>query len=341
MASSTAALVSILIRSMDRATLLRALDSAAAQTWSNLEIVVVAACGRAHRALPETYRGRLLRLVVADHGGPLSRPDAANAGLDAARGEWVNFLDDDDELLPAHVTSLITAPRADNERIVYSRTRVVDGNGKMLGHCGLPGNHVQLWFHSRSTTCGTLIQRSLIDEGARFDPAFAVYEDHDFFVNCATRTAFRYIDIPTCIWNAQAGESGCGFGSNDNKPQRDDYIARIRRKWVAFFDPWLHNFDAVLYCGQHYLKVGDFAVALDCLERALALRPDDINALNLAGMANYRNGNLERAELLLTHALQRLPQHPGLIGNLALVQGQRGAARNAEGAINPPPADAP
>ncbi|MGE0208359.1 MAG: hypothetical protein AB7S42_04365 [Lysobacteraceae bacterium] len=41
-------LVSILIRSMDRPTLQRAIASAAAQTWPNLEIVVVAACGSRH-----------------------------------------------------------------------------------------------------------------------------------------------------------------------------------------------------------------------------------------------------------------------------------------------------
>lgn len=324
MTPSTAALVSILIRSMDRPMLMRALDSAAAQTWPNLEIVVIAACGRTHRALPTTYRGRPLRLVSPEHGERLSRPDAANAGLDAARGEWLNFLDDDDELLPLHLTTMLTAPRVDNERIVYSRTRVLDGDGSLLGLCSLPGSHVQLWFHSRSTTCGTLIQRSLIEQGARFDPAFAVYEDHDFFVNCAARTAFRYVDIPTCIWNANAGESGCGFGGNDDKAQRDEYIGRIRAKWAAFFDFWLGNFDALLYCGQTYLKFGELVVALDCLERALALRPDDINAMNLAGMANYRNDNLARAELLLTQALQRLPTHRGLIDNLALVRDRHG-----------------
>ncbi len=324
MTPSTAPLVSILIRSMDRPMLMRALDSAAAQTWPNLEIVVIAACGRTHRALPTTYRDRPLRLVFSEHGERLSRPGAANAGLDAAHGEWLNFLDDDDELLPLHLTTMLKAPRADNERMVYSRTRVLDGDGSLLGHCSLPGNHVQLWFHSRSTTCGTLIQRSLIEQGARFDPAFAVYEDHDFFVNCAARTAFRYVDIPTCIWNANAGESGCGFGGNDDKAQRDEYIGRIRAKWAAFFDFWLGNFDALLYCGQTYLKFGELVVALDCLERALALRPDDINALNLAGMANYRNGNPARAELLLTQALQRLPTHQGLIDNLALVRGRHG-----------------
>src|SRR6185503_8403694 len=102
-------LVSILIRSMDRPTLERALDSAAAQDHPDLELVVVAACGPRHRALPETWRGRPLRMVVPPE--PLDRARAANAALDAARGEWLNFLDDDDELLPRHVSTLLASAR--------------------------------------------------------------------------------------------------------------------------------------------------------------------------------------------------------------------------------------
>ena len=96
-------LASILIRSMDRPTLTRALRSAAAQTWPNLEIVVVAACGAGHRALPATFEGRALRLIASTR--PLARAEAANAALEAARGAWLNFLDDDDELLPDHLST--------------------------------------------------------------------------------------------------------------------------------------------------------------------------------------------------------------------------------------------
>ena len=137
-----ALLVSILIRSMDRETLSRALDSAARQTWPNLEIVVVAACGSGHRDLPTEHAGRPLRLVGT--GGKLTRPQAANAALEAARGEWLNFLDDDDELLPEHIATLMSAPRPNSERVVFSRTRVIDANGKPLGHISHAGNRVQL-----------------------------------------------------------------------------------------------------------------------------------------------------------------------------------------------------
>ncbi len=320
-------LVSILIRSMDRPTLTRALDSAARQTWRNIELVVVAANGANHRGLPETHLGRPLRFVASDT--PLSRPLAANVALENASGEWLNFLDDDDEMLPEHVATLLGAPRDRGERIVFSATRVLDAAGKTLGQISHAGNHVQLFSHSRATSVATLIHRSLIDEGVRFDPDFAVHEDHDFQINCATRTPFLFVDRVTCLWHSQDGASGCGFGSNDDPAQRIASLHKIRAKWAPAFDIWFRDFDAVLFTGQQYLKRGDGPAALECLERALFLRPDDINALNLCGMANLRIGRVDRAEELLAKAALRLPGHVAIQENLRLIRSRRSGVRRS------------
>lgn len=326
MTQADAALVSILVRSMDRPTLVRALDSAAAQSWPNLEIVVVAACGAGHGALPETWKGRPLRLVQDASGRRLARADAANLALESAHGEWLNFLDDDDELLPAHLATLLGASRRE-QRVLYAQARVVDTAGRMLGHAGHAGNHVQLYFHSRSTPCATLVHRSLVEAGARFDPAFDVHEDHDFQVNLATRTAFRYVEAVTCVWHAQIGESGCGFGPNDDAAQRHACVMRIREKWSTAFSRWLGHADAVLRAGQQYLKGGDLPAAVACFEQVLHLRPDDVNALNLGGVAHWRGGNLERAEQWLAQAARQLPRHPGIQENLRLVRAASGSTR--------------
>jgi tetratricopeptide (TPR) repeat protein len=320
--TSAAPLVSILIRSMDRPTLQRALQSAAQQTWPNLEIIVVAACGHAHRPLPEFVLDRRVRLILPDPDRRLPRAEAANACLEAARGEWMNFLDDDDELLPEHVTTLLAAPRARNERMLYSRAQVRDADGRLTGHCGVAGFPIRFYYETLMMPNATLIHRSLVVEGARFDPHFSIHEDHDFFINCAVRTEFQFVDATTCIWHAHAGESGLGHGINMQVTQRGELSEKIRHKWAAVFDRWARVPGALLHTGQQYLKDGDILAALDCLERALALWPEDINAMNLCGMANFHNGNGERAELLLTQALQRLPQHRALQENLALIRAQ-------------------
>src|SRR5665213_2548560 len=120
--------VSILIRSMDRPTLARALDSAAGQSYPDIELVIVAASGSSHAGVPSTWAGRPVRFVAG--ATALGRADAGNVAIDAATGEWLNFLDDDDELLPNHVQSLLDVERvAAPERVIYSRSLVVDESG--------------------------------------------------------------------------------------------------------------------------------------------------------------------------------------------------------------------
>jgi len=319
-----APLVSILIRSMDRPTLVRALRSVAAQTWSNLEIVVVAACGSTHRPLGDSFEGRPLRLILPEPDRRLSRPDAANLALESARGEWLNFLDDDDELLPEHVAKLMTAPRTD-ERLIYSRSEVRDGTGKVTGHCGFDGFPVRFYYENLMTPNATAFHRSLVAEGVRFDAQYPVYEDHDFFVNCASRTRLKFVDAVTCVWNAHDGESGLGHGANRGIAQRAELSDALRRKWESTFNRWALEPGALLATGQHFLKIGNFDAAIDCLERALTLTPTDINTLNLCGMANFHRGNLERAEILIGQALHQLPTHRALQENLALIRTRRAA----------------
>ena len=98
--------VSVIIRSMDRPTLLRALDSVCAQGTTAL---------RDHRRrglwrkTPPAASGSLgyqnfvWFLVERDS---LDRPRAANRGLDSATpSDWIAFLDGDDEY-PHHLSTL-------------------------------------------------------------------------------------------------------------------------------------------------------------------------------------------------------------------------------------------
>ena len=319
MSASDTPLVSILIRSMDRPTLDRAIDSALKQTWPNLEIVVVAACGSSHRALPTSISNRNVRLIIPNPDRTLPRPDAANLALDSARGEWLNFLDDDDELFPDHVDTLMRAPRTRAQRIVYSRAQVRDKSGAVTGRCGFETLRSRFRYDSPLTPNAMLFHRSLVDDGARFDPAFPIYEDHDFFIELASRSPMKFVDAATCVWYAHDGDSGCGHGANEGIARRGELSVRLAEKWSAQFDAWDREPNALLQTGQHILKNGEILAALDCLERALRQSPNDINAMNLCGMANFHGGNRERAETLLRLAVQRVPQSRALRENLDLI----------------------
>ena len=305
MTDSSQPLVSILIRSTNRPSLAQALDSAAAQDWPNIEIVVAAANGSAHPPLPESWRGRPLGLVHPTPDRRLPRPDAANLCLENARGEWLNFLDDDDELLPNHVSTLLEASRPNAERVVYARGRIIDSAGRVQGTINHECHAVALYFHNICQMNAALVHRSLIDEGARFDPAFAVAEDHDFFINLATRTRFAFADAVTSVWHAENGDSGCGHGANYNPALHRECELRLWGKWQGQFGIWLQDVDALLHTAEQRLRRGDGTVSGECIERALRLRPGDARARELAAaLARARSG----ADALIKSGLEHLHQ---------------------------------
>ena len=83
-------------------TLERAVRSVQQQTYTNWELILVdnnstdATPALIRRLQKTDPHGRIQRLDESRPGAPYAR----NTGLAHARGEWVQFLDDDDELLP-------------------------------------------------------------------------------------------------------------------------------------------------------------------------------------------------------------------------------------------------
>lgn len=326
MVTQATPLVTVLIRSMDRPVLARALDCATAQTWPNLDIVVVAACGSVHRDLPGTWNGRPIRLIRSD--ARLPRAEAANAGLDAAQGEWINLLDDDDEWAVDHVDHLVTFAQQGADRLVYATAEIRNEHNEHAGFVGRSGTHMQLYYQNRWQPTATMFHRSLISDGARFDPKFEILEDWDFAIQCARLTAFRWLPEVTCVWHAGAGESGCGVGANEDRPKHALFATKVRDKWRTQFESWMQDPRELMFLGQRHLKEGDVAKALDLLETVLDALPNDLNALNLCAMANLHNQRYDRAEQLLLNADRLRPGVPAIAANLALV---RGRAQNGSG----------
>jgi glycosyltransferase involved in cell wall biosynthesis len=93
-------LVSVIIPTLDRPKLLlRAIDSVLCQSHHDIDVIVVV-----DRPSPETLAAvqtvsdSRLRLIVNPR--PTTAGGARNVGADHAAGEWIAFLDDDDEWLP-------------------------------------------------------------------------------------------------------------------------------------------------------------------------------------------------------------------------------------------------
>jgi glycosyltransferase involved in cell wall biosynthesis len=106
--------------------LLRAVRSALAQTLREIEVVVVvdgedSATKAALQELTEED-GRLRVVVLAACVGG---SDARNRGVDAASGEWIAFLDDDDEWLPGKLQAQFDAMKASTAPVAIGTCKMI------------------------------------------------------------------------------------------------------------------------------------------------------------------------------------------------------------------------
>ena len=118
-------LVTIICRSIGRPVLKKALDSICAQSYAPIEVVVINSAGKPlDNLLPNDFKITLLNQKDA-----LSRPEAANAGIDAANGYFLLFLDDDDYISSDHVANLVSKIQSDSSiRAVYSGVQKVSSD---------------------------------------------------------------------------------------------------------------------------------------------------------------------------------------------------------------------
>jgi LmbE family N-acetylglucosaminyl deacetylase len=247
-------LVSVIVRTFERPEFLgEALASLARSTYPRLEVVVVND-GGAPIALPEglPFAHRLVEL-------PKNRGRAAagNAGLEAASGAWIGFLDDDDLVAPEHVATLVDAASATGVHVVYSDAAV--GIYELSGGDSSDGRGPRGWAcverrlpYSRDFDPDLLVVDNYIPSNtlliARepllatggFDTSLPFFEDWDLWIRLAQRTPFHHLRRVTCEYRhfRGAGHHVLGGGaSRDRDPEFLATKARVLRKHKRLLTP--------------------------------------------------------------------------------------------------------
>jgi LmbE family N-acetylglucosaminyl deacetylase/GT2 family glycosyltransferase len=225
-------LVSVLVRSMDRACLPEALASVALQTHANLELVVVNASGGPHRPLdflpptlpwrvvsppktlppvrPEPVEGPAPTAQTTD--GPCGRAQAANLALAAAQGEYALFLDDDDLLEPQHLERLIAALQTHPQAVgAYAGVRVETQDGAHLRDYDLPWSRQRLQGVNFLPIHAVLFRMdSVRQRGLRFDEQLLVLEDWDFWLQLTEAADLVHCPGVSAVYRQGLGQSALG-----------------------------------------------------------------------------------------------------------------------------------
>jgi len=231
MSDSDQPLVSVIVRSIDRPELEAALASVSAQTYPNIEIVLVNARGEEHRTMAERCGDHELRVVTT--GEPLHRSRAANLGLEAARGDLLIFLDDDDWFLPHHIASLVDAlhrrPEAGGAYAAVECLRAdPQGQWQRVHTFSQPFDRVRLLVENFIPMHAILFRRELLEGGCRIDESLDVYEDWDFWIQLSREADFVFVEPVGAIYRI-GEESGFGVGGDAEKIRQG--MTTLFRKW--------------------------------------------------------------------------------------------------------------
>lgn len=226
----TSPLVSIVIRTLDRTALLRdALNSVVTQSYPNLELIVVNDGGSSVRQIIEEF-DCFFPIVYIEHDCSKGRSAAANSGVNAARGKYINLLDDDDILYSNHVEKLVRFLERTGETFAYSDCEKGDYEWKDL-HAGL--NQERQTFHGVDFDRSKLrlnnyipmmcamFARELWEKSGPFDENIHLAEDWDLWIRMAALSDLHRVPGVTAEYR--------NFTRHDHEFKRA--LATIREKY--------------------------------------------------------------------------------------------------------------
>lgn len=197
--SGPAPLVSVIIPTYNRAgTILRAVDSALAQDYAPLELIVVDDGSQDESPAllkPLADSGRIMLLTQANRGVSAAR----NAGLLRARGAFLAFLDSDDEWLPGKVKAQVEfftlhpeeVMVQTQERWIRKGRRVNPGRRHLKRSGDIFLESLELCLISPSAV---MLRRRLLDEIGLFDEKLLAAEDYDLWLRILARYPAGLID---------------------------------------------------------------------------------------------------------------------------------------------------
>ena len=115
---------------------------------------------------------------------------ARNAGVAAASGRWIAFVDDDDVWRPEKLAEQLRQIEGSDRRettIWASRMVQIDGSGRIAGP-PVPIDHLARWpaclLGSTITPSGVVLARALFDRFGGFDERLAEAAAYEFWIRC-------------------------------------------------------------------------------------------------------------------------------------------------------------
>mgnify|MGYP002737498535 CR=1 FL=1 len=202
-------LVSVIIPTFNRAaTLKRTIDSALAQSYRPLEVIVVDdGSTDGTEAVIRSYGDRI-HGIIQPNGGPSA---ARNTGAEAATGEWLAFLDSDDVWKPEKIARQVNLVNRAGRRIdcCMCNAAIIDEDGVVggttFGASGVEGNLAEGYWLNPAPLIATrfilfnqvaLIRCDAFRNAGGFKRELRLLEDHDLAFRLSLNGPWAFVADP-------------------------------------------------------------------------------------------------------------------------------------------------
>ena len=273
--------VSVIIPTHNRADLLpRAVNSVLSQTYDHYEIIIVDDCSTDHtRETVSSWNEERVRYIK--HTEKRRQSGALNTGIDKARGEYIAFLDDDDEWVPTKLERQVAVLETNGPRVGlvygwmdqlddttgsvqprYRKTMSGDLSGDLLA-LSIPGPTI------------TLMVRTQIARAVKgFDESLNAYNDLDFLVKVSQRCEIAALPEVVAVQHVGHGHARMNIDTESVLSDKAEYIRKHIRRFAIQLSkrPGARAF-AYLHLGRIEMLRGNTLAALSALGMAVRLEP--------------------------------------------------------------------
>lgn len=191
-------MISVIIPTYNRESVLKgSIMSVLNQTYADLELIIADDCSTDNtKALVEGIDDPRLRYLCLDHNQGACA--ARNAGIEAARGEWIAFQDSDDAWVPDKLSRLLEiASTVDADVYFHRLRRHYPGNRPDSLFPDIDGSrrisHEEILGYAMISTQTIFAKRAVCMEH-RFDPKVRKSQDYDWAIRASRENRFYYID---------------------------------------------------------------------------------------------------------------------------------------------------
>lgn len=188
----------------------RSLRSVLYQDYNDFEVIVVNDGSTDKSAdIVRSINDSRIRLIEQENGGPSK---ARNTGVQHTKGEWIVFLDADDELLPDALYNMYNAINYCTDADLVDFNRVFfDGKNKREGYHpvdGIVNNALLAWYYGAiGPGCGHTIYKSEFIKKYPYNENLRRYEDGELLLRILPVAKVYSSLITTELHNTSCAEA--------------------------------------------------------------------------------------------------------------------------------------